>query len=227
MPTETTATTSNVGTCTVKDVSITTWARPERTLSSSEVDGTFERERARWQVFAFATRRMCVEPHAGSFSVKTVVRGRERYVVEGTPVVLEAGRLLLVNAGERYSSAIDQPTVAVSWFLPESLARAMPDVPAVPFRPSPQLDADRRRLLTALSSGAHSDTSTVGQCVEELTTIAVHEGLAQFRPRALDGVVRRRTRHDLLVRVSRARDYLEDHHGRDVTLDALADVASL
>ncbi|HYE88976.1 MAG TPA: AraC family transcriptional regulator [Vicinamibacterales bacterium] len=213
---------------TVADISITTWTSEERILSTEEVDGTFERARGRLQVFAFETRRMQVGAHSGSFSVKTALSGREHYEIDGQALVLEPGAVLLVNAGERYSSAIDgATTTAVSWFLPDEVARRIPEIVPIPFRPAPMLAEQRRCVLQALACGEHSDAVTVAQLVHEVTALAVNESLARFRPGVLPRIARRRTRRDLIARVSRARDYLEDHHGCNTDLDVLADVACL
>lgn len=212
----------------MSEVSITRWAREERRLTSAEVDGCFERERTRLQVFAFQTRRLRVEPHEGRFSIKAVISGREHYQIDGHAVALDPGALLLVNSGEQYSSCIENvQTSAVSCFLSEHVARQLPEVVPLPFMPTPFLAHLRQRLIDTLVLGEGADAVSVAGVVHELTIAVVHESLQRFRPNVLPAVVRRATRRDLIARVSRARDYIDDHHGLGVTLDQLAEIACL
>jgi AraC-like DNA-binding protein len=213
----------------VTDVSVVSWTRAERHLPSDEVDGAFDTARDRLLVFAFETRRMRVDPHAGSFSVKLVTRGRERYDIDGTAVTLDPGALLLVNAGERYASRVDDaPTAALSCFLPDAQARTLPKVVPLPFRPPPLVAGIARRLVATCGAATTSrDPAAIAGLVDELVAAAVPASLARFRPEALAHVVQRRTRRDLLARAARARDLIEDQHGVGITLARMADLACL
>jgi AraC-like DNA-binding protein len=208
-------------------VSVVRWIRDDRRLCSQEVDGAFDEARARLQVFAFATRRLAVEPHAGNFSLKVVLSGRERYTIDGDPVTLEPGSMLLVNGGERYASAIeDVPTTALACFLPDDAVARLPEIVPRPFRPSPALHQLTRALAAETWQAAQPDHAAVAALVDEVVALAVPECLRRFRPGSLGPLARRRrTERDLLVRVARARDYIDERRGRGVALNALAAVA--
>lgn len=212
----------------MSDINIVRWARDERHLPSDEVNRCFEEERRRLQVFAFETRRLRVDRHAGNFSLKFVTRGRENYHIDRAVVGLDPGKMLLVNEGETYESSIpDLTTAAVSCFLPEALSRDEPEIVPVPFRASALLQQLMADLVHHLSAPLSLNACVVREVVTEMTTIAVTDNLAVFRPGMLPAVERRETRRDLVARVVRARDLIEDRHGVRVTLDELAREACL
>jgi AraC family transcriptional regulator len=228
---------------------VTRWKQGERALASREVDGYFEEVRDRIVLFAFETVRLTVGRHTGNCSVKFVTRGRERYEIGGSrQAVLEPGRLLLVNAGQDYASAVEGvETRAVSFFLPDAEVRAAlaalaarhrrlldtpslegpcPEVRQVPFRTSAEATAARRALCDALSP-ADVDRDVVRERVHLLTLHALADNLGLARPCALSSVRRPSTRDELVARVLRARERIEDLHGRGIRLDDLADTACL
>jgi AraC-like DNA-binding protein len=214
------------------------WSSRQRTLSSAEVDGRFAEAAHELLVFDFTTDRMCVGTHGGHFSLKLVSRGAEEYRFGRRRVRLEPGLLLLVNEGERYESSIDTPaTRAVSVFLPRAAVRQSApalDVFSVPFRPGPELRArvrDVGRLLLRVpddDEGAHADFDA-RQRLEvgllELTTAAIGQNLG-LSPHDPGRKARRVSQLELLRRLLRAREYLEDLSGV-ATLEQCAAVACL
>jgi len=53
-------------------------------------------------------KRHSVEEFEGTFSIKTVFRGRVAWVVDGRPLYVDSNTLLVLNEGERYSLNIDE-----------------------------------------------------------------------------------------------------------------------
>jgi AraC family transcriptional regulator len=224
------------------------WAAPRRVLSAALVREDFGSLAAEILLFAFTTDAMTVGEHAGNFSVKFVTRGAERYRIGRRDVLLEPGHVLIANAGEDYSSAIDRRgTRAISCFLPAAAVSSAlafltrrpealldgqgppegaGDVFQIPFRPRPWLGLAVSRLTAAVDAPIPPPTDRLEELVLETAAMALSDALALVPPHALCGFARRATREDLLGRVVRARDLIADAGGR-VTLDRMADVACL
>ncbi|HEU4531222.1 MAG TPA: helix-turn-helix domain-containing protein [Steroidobacteraceae bacterium] len=214
------------------------WSSRQRTLSSAEVDGRFAEAAHELLVFDFTTDRMHVGRHGGHFSLKLVTRGAEHYRFGRRRVVLEPGQLLLVNQGERYESSIDTPaTRALSVFVPRAAVQESAphhEVFSVPFRPGPELRArvrDVERLLMRVpddDAGAQAE-GDARQRLEvgllELTSAAIGQNLG-LRPHNLGRKAPRVAQLELLRRLLRAREYLEDVRGA-ATLEQCAAVACL
>ncbi len=214
------------------------WSSRQRTLSSAEVDGRFADAAHEMLVFDFTTDRMRVGTHGGHFSLKLVSRGSEQYCFGRRRVTLTPGTLLLVNEGERYQSSIDTPaTRALSVFVPRAAladAGAVPEVFSVPFRPPAAVGAVVREVERCIARVPDDDeaqvrTEDARQRLEihllELVSGATAANLA-LRPRQLGRKAARVSQLELLRRLLRAREYLEDVHGI-ATLEQCAEVACL
>lgn len=224
------------------------WSAPHRVLPSALVEEDFSSLADEILAFAFTTDSMTVGEHAGNFSVKFVTRGVERYRIGRRDLLLEPAHVLIANAGEDYRSEIDRRgTHAISFFVPAAAVssavafltrgpEALLDgqvAPAgagevfpIPFRPRPRLALAVSRLTAAVDAVIPPPMDRLEELVLETGARALCDALALFPPHALRGVVRRATREDLLSRVNRARDLIEDTGGR-VRLDQMADVACL
>ena len=154
-----------------------------------------------------------------------------------------------MNAGERYASSIDHAqTRSVSFFLPAAdvhaafsmlttsdvslldtpLAErgAVPEVTQVPFRASGALIHLTNRLAQSTFSRSAPDATLLEELVAETTVVALQANFGLVRRGALASCVRKATRTELVARVVRARELIEDRHGR-VSLSELASVACL
>jgi AraC-like DNA-binding protein len=208
---------------------ITRWARHSRVLPAREVDGYFDAEPDSWLLFAFETSRMTVDPHTGNFSLKLVASGEERYNVDGTIVTLTPGKVMLVNGGQRYASGVDgTATRAISLFVPDRAVRdlhgSVPEVHAAPFAPAARDTALVRRLDHTLRTPIID-----GGIVEELAIQLLGGVLDQYRGLVSTTTLadrRRSTRDELIRRVMRAREFINDTGGK-VRLDAVAASACL
>jgi AraC-like DNA-binding protein len=223
------------------------WSASNRILPSSEVDEGFVTHGDETLLFAFTTDSMDVGRHTGPFSFKLVTHGAERYRIGRRTVLLTPGQVLLTNAGQEYQSRIDvRRTRAISCFLPPSRVQSTIatirdraadrlDDPAgrtrscnvfqVPLRPQPELS----RILSCLDAAVRAPApplDALEELVLEAAGLAICGALAIVPPEASLGAARHSTREELVARVVRARDFIQDRAGR-VTLGQMADVASL
>jgi AraC family transcriptional regulator len=221
------------------------WEARERHLPASEVDGYFDEVTDRILVFAFATDRMAVDPHAGHLSVKLLASGAERYHFDGRSVLLSPGQVLVMRAGERYGSTIEhRGTRSVSFFLPprevcDALAGAAPleralddtttpmaDIVQAPFRAQGELAQSAQALVAAAGARVRPAIDVLEELVRRVALGAVRTAGGLAPPGALASCARKSTREELVSRVLRARDFVHDRRGR-VSLDETARVACL
>ncbi|MFW6027882.1 MAG: helix-turn-helix domain-containing protein [bacterium] len=186
-----------------------------------------------------------VEPHAGAFSLKTVLRGRERYEFGRRSVEVKPGETLLVNAEETYASEIAGPCRSLSVFYRRkdvacavraltASVRELLDSPHEDGRP-PEVaqvalrsGAETERALGVLARLLETpDTERAEDAARLALAAALRQSLRLAPPAALGHIVRRSTRDELLARVLRARSAILDRQGRNCTLDELAGIACL
>jgi AraC-like DNA-binding protein len=223
------------------------WNASQRVLDPAEVDESFVAHADTTLLFAFTTDAMHVGPHAGPLSFKFVTHGEERYRIGKRTVRLSPGHVLITNAGQDYASDIEvHRTRAISCFLSRSGVSALvagvresrepvidpapgPDRPCeviqAPFRPAPAL----RQVFATLDGMVRRAGPVPLDILEEVVLhaagLALCGALSLVLPNAL-GAVRRATRDELVTRVLRAREFIEDRGGR-VTLGQMADIATL
>jgi AraC-like DNA-binding protein len=217
------------------------WAAPERHVSSSEVDDYFGEVTDHILLFAFTTDRMAVEPHRGHLSVKLLASGAERYHFDGRSVLLSPGHVLVVRAGERYASTIEQRgTRSVSFFLPPrevssafaaatTANGALVDDSAIvhaPFRARGALAQSVHQLLETTGARVHPAPDILEELVRHVAAHALPAAAGLAVSGALASCARESTREELVSRVHRARDLVHDRRGR-VSLDEMSRVACL
>ena len=218
------------------------WSAPERTIDESEAGDFYDRPLAEPWLFHFSTRKLRLDPHAGPFSLKIVVRGRERYRFGSRQVCLRPGQLLFSAADRTYSSDITAWSECISLFLPRAVAaeawsdsvgahEAIIDgladrgaewpVPVAFAAPS-SVRGLMPQMLEALGRG--------GDCKDvalELVSCAARQWRRTAPVRSLTGPRRIATREELIGRVIRARDMIDDLQGVGCELASLADEACL
>jgi AraC-like DNA-binding protein len=186
--------------------------------------------------FRLRTRRLEVEPHSGSFSLKTVFSGSEAYEFRDRTTAVVPGEVLLVRQNEVYGSSISTPveTDSLSLFFPlefyrqviadgrnETLQRFLDSAAS-----SASLPADA--AFSALLRGVATELETIGSglLLDELVTrlqaaIGGHiEDVATSYSRI--GMQADGRKADRLRRLMRARAMLHDDVRRQVTLAELA-----
>ncbi len=216
--------------------------RWEQEHGSERVDdyGFFEQPLDEPVLFQFRTRRMNVKPHAGGYSLKFTLAGREIYSFGARRLSLVPGELLLVERGRTYGSEIAADTRSLSIFFPDdwvtetaaSLRQdrvgaldnpeaAMPQfVPVVPL----SLSAEGNCRLALLAEAEHA-------AAEEPAILLLAEALGlassiNLMRERLSGK-RAATRDELLTRLRRAHDRIVDQNGLGVDLDGLSRTACL
>jgi AraC-like DNA-binding protein len=221
------------------------WAAAARRMSTAEVHEGFDAHPDDVLLFSFRTDWMFVAEHTGGFSVKLVTHGRERYLIRGREVILSPGQVLLTNSGQSYGSEVDAGrTRAISWFLPDRLVPTLadptgdtiagwlerqpgraPEVPAVPFRPSPSLVTALGRIA-AQADALRPRLDLLEDAVLYASGLAITEAAGLVRADAFPARMRPATREELIARVMAARDLAESEGGR-VSLARMADAAGL
>lgn len=187
--------------------------------------------------FRLRTRRLVVEPHAGSLSIKTVFSGVERYEFEDRISNVKPGEILLVRPDVTYSSSIrtSQPTDSFSLFLPSAFAKRHFGSPAV----SNFLDSGlSSTALPGLSVTALA-LKAIADALEDERGLAAEAALAaigeQLGPSVqpmsalgerLDGD-NARTRAEMLKRMLTVRDHLHASPAGEVSLASVARLVGL
>lgn len=221
------------------------WRARERRLAPADISGFFDASLERFAVFHYRTSTFETPPHPGHLSFRLLVSGGERYDLGARRAALGAGEAMFLNHGQSYSSAIiDTDTECLSVFIPEPEASGA--LAAIMFDEALLLDGpdrDVRRALPQTPSRApealrDAARSLIGamageclECVHERTQLlllkAAEFALAQTPLQPFTKVERRAVRDELMTRLLRARDHIEDAGGRDCALDRLASLACM
>ncbi len=222
------------------------WSQPERRIPPADAEAFFRRPLDRPVLFNFATSRLEMAPHAGAFSLKLVLKGRETYGFGRRQVTLAPGELMLVPEGCEYSSLITAPAESLSVFLPTAEAAGLwrqgtadhavlldDDGPALPSRPDPlplarTAGPAARRLMGRLTAALRAqDVAGTEEAAKGLLVEAARRWRGLDLHAALPAVRRAAAREELIGRVLRARDMIEDLRGVDCRIEALAAAARL
>jgi AraC-like DNA-binding protein len=182
--------------------------------------------------------------HAGPLSLKTVCRGRSVYSFGRQNLSLVPGQMLLVPPRVRYRTRVGiEGADIVTLYFPRCLVRdavAMFDLAFERILEGATGDPDllegfapHRRLADRHATailGALAKTRG-GPRLTDLAMAAlettVRLGLEAMRSTARIPAARKSVRRELFRRAALARDFIEDHGGREVCLAALAEVACL
>ena len=220
------------------------WQGPGRRITASE-DRFYSSELCESTLFRFSTDYLEVEPHVGAFSLKLVLSGEEQYFFGRRTVTLSPGRFLLVNNGDSYSSRINSPTDSLSIFYRDdeiSIASSSifnsdkylldngpsTDTRREVARISNQITPIiRHRILAMIASLDRIDREAIAEQAMFLLLDTLQNHWQIVPPTALMEIRRRSTRDELVLRVLRARNVIDDLHGMNVTLDLLAETACL
>lgn len=224
---------------------VVSWEHQRKHISDESRNDFYERPLLDPIMFRFKTQSLDVPEHGGALSLKLVLSGNEHYQVEGYRRSVKPGQFLFINAGQRYASHIDEPTESVSVFVPDVDARAlwsdvhidaegqlddpahlpMPDAIAQLVRPA--TPAARMAVKQMLAFTDRSDPHGMVNSLQHLLQTCFRDAIEVAPPRSLSAIRKRATRDELLARLWRARDYIEDTQGQVGSLDDLAAVACL
>lgn len=222
---------------------IIVWTRNSRAIDQEEADGFYSRPLEQATLFLFRTNRMDVANHSGAFSLKLALAGEETYHFRKNDIRLTSTRLLFVNSGERYASSISCSTTSMSVFFPDSEAAGALrtalgtheqelddsssdalEIPTVAVR----FGVDAATAISALMlSIAEGDRVGAHQHSLDLLTSAAREARRDAPWPAPTLALKRNTRDELIRRVLRAKELLEDTGGACCDLDALSSAACL
>jgi len=194
-------------------------------------------------------RRHSVHEYAGPLSIKTVVRGRVSWVVDGRELVVDPSSFLVLGAGERYSMNIDAPEqvetccaffapgfveqIALDLTSPAEGALDAPDRIAPPLAYLSALHGDRERTLTnrVATVAARCEKVLNPSGAEEdflLLGAELLEYYQQIRTQAARvPALRSATRQELFRRLLIGRDYIHSHCSESISLAEVARAACL
>lgn len=215
------------------------WARERRVVGAMGSAAFFDLPLRRLTLFSFTTCSFSIPEHGGALSLKVVFEGQEWYRLGRKQMLLRPGHALIINAGERYASAIEGPrTEALSLFIPDDEAAAIArwlveddeallEAPLanawrVGFVQAPLRQmASFRARANALRWGLDDDPELVGECARKLIAEGFAANLGAAPPGALRGL-RAPVRDEVIVRLLRARDWMHEQQGVGCTLSALS-----
>lgn len=210
-------------------MNFTSWEAPVRRLPPAEVREFYDAELADIHAFLFETSQLELPQHRGCLSLKLILSGEERYVIGRRAVSVRAGQVLFLNSGETYGSQIRTRTRSLAVFFPDAEAieagggRQL-ELPQAAF----QASAHFARLLDGFLRALAQGEDTLADESARRLLLAALTDLRRKAPRSgLPRVRKRTTRHELIGRVIRAREYVDDMRGANCTLDRLAEIACL
>lgn len=230
---------------TTRQMNVTTWQRRERTISTTGVRDFYDRPLPEVYLFSFETSRLELPQHGGSFSIKLALSGEEEYFIGRRTLRVRSGSFLLVNGGEVYGSRIRSHTHSLSLFYPDhDVANARASLtdderraldsagsrapPAeVPQFCCPATARAQHCLAVLLAALGPRRRETADEAAAALLVATLRDLLGTAPRLSLDRVRKSSTRDELIGRLVRARQYIEDMRGRECSLDRLAEVACL
>lgn len=230
-------------------IEYTQWQQKSREIPDEDQTGFYDVPLPHINVFRYETDQFSLPVHRTHFSLKFTLRGREDYIFNRRHVSLESGAALFANDGEEHASSVHERAESVSIFIPEGQVRDVfanvsrtvqsvleapfdvatgKEAPQVAFQPSPTT----RKLLRRYLSGCKANPGvTENECLQASTlTLLAHALSDLFKvapPWSLKSVAKSCVRDELISRVFRARNYIDDNAGRAYDLDELAAVACL
>lgn len=219
------------------------WEKSAHALTQAGIDKFYGAPLQTATAFKFKTKKLDVPPHGGAFSMKTVLSGEEHYRIGKRTVKLATGQMMFINAGETYSSRISAETESVSVFVPEderisAISSILPfddnlpndsanhfsSVAQIVFTP----DGVSKPLLKKLIASLDSDNQDDAMDYTRLLLLHALRNLFDIAPfSSLSQVKKRTTRDELLQRLARARNRIDETNGDDADLDDLANLACL
>lgn len=225
------------------------WKRAAREIPEEDQSDFYNQPLPCTTIYQYQTSKLSLPSHRSHFSLKFTLDGQEDYCFGRRCTKLLPGMALFSNDGGDHDSSVQNEVHSLSIYLPKDVANnltgqatagamsaldqhsnagAEHDIPQVAFTLS-------RRTQQALSSfvarcPGHSflgDNDALQLLSWRLTEHALRDILKQAPPWALQSVIKASVREELIVRVLRARDYLNDTRGNGYDLDGLATLACL
>ncbi len=224
---------------------IISWNSPTRKFAQPEVDDFYEKHLPAPTLFRFKTSNTELPEHGGSLSLKLVLSGEEEYRIGRRCVLLRPGQFLLVNAGQHYSSRIFRETESVSIFFPgherSRLLEAalqpgaehyqedvdynsVTGLPQIPFRANRGSLVALSKLMNRLDDECQTDTREASQqlMIEAVRNLHSYAPFSKLR-----SATKTTTRDELMRRLLKAKEQIDDSTGDTTDLDDFANTACL
>jgi AraC-like DNA-binding protein len=180
--------------------------------------------------------------HTAPLSLKSALRGRERYNIHGFDEWVEPGDVLVVNDGQEYESGIeaDDPVETLCIFFSvadvQEAMRSLNVVSAMDLETPAVLEfaAIKRRmiqpmsdLLASIKRARYAPRIVRDDLAIRLASALIEAEAPRWRLADQLGAVRAGTRRELYRRCEVARAYLQAHFSEDVRLTDVASAAGL
>jgi len=222
------------------------WEKTKHRTSKASMSDFFDHLIPEITLFKFKTSDFPVSPHGGEFSIKTIISGAESYEFCNRRVALVPNQTLLVNEGQEYSSSIEQESESLSIFYgredvasaatllerddeqlldnPKASASVAYEAPQVPYINSPETATVFQNLLKTIKM---KDCITAEEHARDYLVKALGLSFQKTPNHKLTDVKKRSTRDELLTRVLRAKEKIDELNGHGCTLELMAEAACL
>lgn len=194
-------------------------------------------------------KRHVVNGYVGPPSIKSVLRGRVSWIVEGRELVVDSSSFLVLGNAERYSMNIDSPVpveTCCAFFVPGFLEQIAADLTSslqssldTPGRISPPPsylsalhDDSERRLVKYLYTLAQSCRGELNPSGAEEAFVVLGASLLEYYEQIRAQVARvpasrRSTKQELFRRLLIGREFIHSHSADGISLAAVARAACL
>lgn len=225
------------------------WIRAAREIPREDQSDFYDQPLPCTTIYQYQTSRFSLPAHRSHFSLKFTLAGQEDYCFARRRVKLGSGKALFSNEGGEHDSSVQDHAHALSIYLPTATADMLTgdaksnaiealddpelhapnhDIPEIAFMPS----ARTQHILTSFlkhcpSKSVLEDNEALQSLSWQLTEQALRDIFEEVPFWSLQSVAKSNVRDELITRVLKARDYLNDTGGAGYDLDTLASIACL
>lgn len=225
------------------------WKRAAREIPEEDQSDFYDQPLPCTTIYQYQTSELSLPTHRSHFSLKFTLDGQEDYCFGHRRVQLGAGEALFSNEGGAHDSSVRDHVHSLSVYLPSAVADvltfeamtdavgslddpdrsvAQHDIPQIAFTPSL---CTREALASFLKccpvTSGLGENEGLQSLSWQLTERALRDIFHQAPPWALASVAKSSVRDELITRVLRARDFLNDTNGDGYDLNSLATIACL
>lgn len=225
------------------------WKRAAREIPEEDQSDFYDQPLPCTTIYQYQTSKLSLPSHRSHFSLKFTLDGQEDYCFGRRRAKLQPGMALFSNDGGEHDSRVQNEVHSLSIYLPTDVANMLTgqattdamsalehqgdagmehDIPQVAFAVSRRTQEALNCFLAQCPAHTVLGHNEALQVLSwQLTEHALRDVLKEAPPWALRSVAKASVREELIVRVLRARDYLNDTRGNGYDLDGLAALACL
>lgn len=225
------------------------WIRASREIPEEDQSDFYDQPLPCTTIYQYQTSKLSLPNHCSHFSLKFTLDGQEDYCFGRRRVRLGPGLGLFSNEGGEHDSSVHDYVHSLSIYLPTAVANSlqsgassdaiaalddpavagtMHEIPQVAFKLSSQtLQALNAFLMRCPAKSFLGDNEALQVLSWQLTDHALRDIFKEAPPWALASVAKSSVREELIARVLRARDYLNETMGDGYDLEGLSAIACL